>query len=225
MGHTRYNVFTDWLDLMLYSLQRDDENYLEIIGSYTDTDPAGLYAEAFSHLQTGLAQTDADLLGVIYEELGMDTDSFGQYFTPHNICDMKAEMVTSIDEDQEEPYTVADPACGSGRLLLHAAKKIPADVDTLFYGQDKDATCAKMTALNMVFFNMDGYAVHGDSLTMEKYRGWKTRGSPMGGEIRELEEDEFPEIDYEALKEEVEKAEDTDLTTITGFSRKSGDQD
>lgn len=212
LGHSRYDVFTDWVDLMLYSLQRDDENYLDIVDKYDNDLPEGerpvdRYSEAFGELQRGMAETDADLLGVVYEELGMDSDAFGQYFTPHNICDAKAEMVIDVDEDRDEPYTIADPACGSGRLLISAAKKIPPGVDAVFYGQDKDATCAKMTALNFTFFNMDGYAVHGDSLKMEKHRVWQTRGSAMGGEIRELEEDEFPEIDYQAVKEEAEQGD------------------
>lgn len=214
LGHARYDVFTDWIDLMLSSLQRDDENYLDIVDRYDNERPEGehpadLYSQAFGELQRGLAETDADLLGVVYEELGMDSDAFGQYFTPHNICDAKAEMVISVDESRDDPYTIADPACGSGRLLIHAAKKIPEDVDAVFYGQDKDATCAKMTALNFCFFNMDGYAVHGDSLKMEKHRVWQTRGTSLGGEIRELNENEFPEIDYEAVKNEVEQ-EDTE---------------
>ena len=218
MGHARYNVFIDWIDLMLCSLQRDDESYLEVVDKYDNDLPEGerpidLYSQAFGHLQEGMSETDADLLGVIYEELGMDSDHFGQYFTPHNICDMKAEMVITADKDldREKPYTVADPACGSGRLLVYAAKKIPSDVEAVFYGQDKDSTCAKMTALNLCFFNMTGYAVHGDSLKMEKHRVWQTQGTALGGEIRELEEDEFPEIDYEAVQEEVEsQAEEID---------------
>lgn len=195
---------------MLYSLQRDDENYLDIVDRYDNDRPDGqravdLYSQAFGELQQGMAQTDADLLGVVYEELGMDSDAFGQYFTPHNICDAKSEMVITIDENRAEPYTIADPASGSGRLLMHAAKKIPSNVDTVFYGQDKDSTCAKMTALNFCFYNMEGYAIHGDSLKMEKNRVWQTRGTATGGEIRELDKDEFPEFDYEAVRQVTEQ--------------------
>lgn len=198
-GHSRYDIFNDWLDLMLYSLQEDDENYLGVVDKY-DNDmsdgqrPVDLYAEAFGELQYGIAETEADLLGVVYEELGMDSDQFGQYFTPHNLCRLKADMVIDVDEDRDDPYTVADPASGSGRLLLHAAKSIPDDVDAVFYGKDKDATCAKMTALNLCMFNLDGYAVHGDSLTLDRYRVWRTRATPFGGEIGELAENEYPTI-------------------------------
>lgn len=216
---SRYDVFTDWVDLMLYSLQGDDEHYLDFVDKYDNDRPEGeravdLYSQAFGNLQRGLAETNADLLGVVYEELGMDSDAFGQYFTPHNICEAKAEMVNDMDEDREEPYTIADPASGSGRLLIHASRQIPDGVDAVFYGQDKDATCAKMTALNFTFFNMDGFAVHGDSLKMEKHRVWQTRRSPVGGEIRELEESEYPDVDYEALKENTGQESPADRVVV-----------
>jgi len=184
---------------MLTSLQGKDDEYLEIINQYEDED-VHRYAEMFGELQNGLAETDADLLGVIYEELGMDSDAFGQYFTPHNVCEAKAKMsLRDVDPDEygSEPVTVADPACGSGRLLLYAARTLPEKVDAVFYGQDKDATCAKMTALNMCFFNIDGYSVFGDSLKLEKRRMWQTRSTAMGGELRELDEDEFVDLSVE----------------------------
>lgn len=195
---------------MLYSLQRDDGNYLDIVEEYDASRSEGrqaveLYSQAFGELQEGMAETDADLLGVVYEEFGMDSDAFGQYFTPHNICDAKAELLIDVEEPREEPYTIADPASGSGRLLIHADKNIHADADVVYYGQDKDLTCAKMTALNFCFFNMDGFAVHGDSLKMEMRRVWQTQGTVVGGRIRELSENEYPSIDYESLKNEVEQ--------------------
>ena len=222
-GHSRYDIFNDWVDLMLYSLQGHNENYLGVVEKYDNDQPDGqrpadLYSQAFGDLQRGLAETDADLLGVVYEELGMDSDAFGQYFTPGNICDAKAEMVIDVDADREAPYTIADPASGSGRLLLYAAKKIPDGVDAVFYGQDKDSTCAKMTALNLCFFNLDGYAVHGDSLTMEQHSVWRTRGTPLGGGIWELNETEFPDIVYEAVNQEIDgsstTADESDLVEI-----------
>jgi len=193
---------------MLYSLQRDDEQYLEIVDKYDNSKERGsreidYFTEAFGQLQHGMAETNADLLGAVYEELAMTSDQFGQYFTPHPVCEMKAEMVVSVDEteDQEDPYTVADPASGTGRLLIYAARKLPDDVDAIFYGQDKDVTCAKMTALNLCFFNMDGYSVYGDSLKVEQRKMWGTQSTPMGGEIQELDVDEFDNPFEQALEQ------------------------
>jgi type I restriction-modification system DNA methylase subunit len=205
-GRSRYEIFSDWVDLMLYSLEGNDESYLEIVEKYNNglsqgRRPIDLYGQAFGELKRGLTETNIDLLGVVYEKFGMDSDSFGQYFTPHNICDMKAAMILDIDETRESILTIADPASGSGRLLISVVQKIPSGVDSVFYAQDKDSDCAKMTALNMYFFDMDGYAVHGDSLKTEKYRVWQIRSTTRSSMIRELEKNEFPEMDRGALEE------------------------
>jgi len=205
-GLSRYEIFSDWVDLMLYSLEGNDESYLEIVEKYDNGQPQGrrpidLYGQAFGELKRGLAETNIDLLGVVYEKIGMDSNSFGQYFTPHNICDTKAAMILDIDETRESILTIADPASGSGRLLISVAQKIPSGVDSVFYAQDKDSDCAKMTALNIYFFDMDGYAVHGDSLKTEKYRVWQIRSTTHSSMIRELGKNEFSEMDRRALEE------------------------
>lgn len=33
-GHNRFNIYSDWVELMLYALQREDEPYLEILEGY-----------------------------------------------------------------------------------------------------------------------------------------------------------------------------------------------
>jgi hypothetical protein len=214
MGYSRHRVYDDFLDLMTYSLQRDDESYLEVVERYDNEREKGEreidhFTYAFGLLQEGMNEVGHDLLGVVYEEMGHSSDAFGQHFTPHNLCDAKAEMILSdVDEDRDELYTVQDPASGSGRLLISAAKKLPDTVEAEFYGVDKDSTCAKMTALNLTFFNMDGYAVQGDSLKMDYRRVWQTQGSALGGELVELEQDEW-DNPYE------QKASDVDETSET----------
>ncbi|WP_229126397.1 N-6 DNA methylase [Halapricum desulfuricans] len=203
-GYSRYNIFSDWIDLVLYSLQGNDKAYLEIVEKYDNNQPRGqrpidLYSHAFGRLQRGIAALSLDLLGSVYEEFGMSSDSFGQYFTPHYLCDTKAAMIIDTDEQEEDTYTVADPASGSGRLLISVARTIPTEVDTMFYAQDKDLICAKMTALNMYLFGLDGYAVHGDSLKNEKNRVWQIDSTAFFGEIRELDDSEFSRTDSERI--------------------------
>ncbi|QSG11879.1 Type I restriction-modification system methyltransferase subunit [Halapricum desulfuricans] len=108
-------------------------------------------------------------------------------------------MIIDTDEQEEDTYTVADPASGSGRLLISVARTIPTEVDTMFYAQDKDLICAKMTALNMYLFGLDGYAVHGDSLKNEKNRVWQIDSTAFFGEIRELDDSEFSRTDSERI--------------------------
>jgi len=199
---------------MLYSLEANEDQYLEIVDGYDVERPEGvhavdLYSQAFGALQQGLSETDADLLGVIYEELGQGSEAFGQHFTPHDVCDTMAEMIVDIDETRDQPYLIADPTSGSGRLLVHVSKHLPPEKEAIYYGQDKDPSCAKMTALNLCFFNLDGYAEYGNSLTMDQYRVWQTESSIFGGAIRELDQEEFPAISFDTVPESKPHDSDT----------------
>ena len=111
---------------MLSALQRDDDAYLDTLGRYDRGEHVpDLFATAFSELMVAMNETGRDVLGVAYEKFGMQTDAFGQHFTPHNVAATMAEIQTTADENgtQEEPVTIADPACGSGRMLVLAARQ------------------------------------------------------------------------------------------------------
>ncbi|GGM49377.1 N-6 DNA methylase [Haloarcula argentinensis] len=200
-GHSAHTVFRDWVNLMLFALQRRDDPYLEIVDDHRergDMDhPEGqrsvdLFSKAFGHLQERMAATDADVLGAVYEEYGMSSDAFGQHFTPHNVCETMAEIAGVVDKnDTDDRQTVLDPACGSGRMLLVAGRKQP---DALLFGQDKDPLCARITALNCCFLNLDAYVIQGDSLTVEFQRAWQTSYSVLGGSVRELDDEEVSEL-------------------------------
>lgn len=207
-GFSRYDVYRDWVELMLAALQRDDETYLNTLeeykrGSGRDRGQrnADLFSEAFGELMSAMEASNRDILGVTYEEFGMQNDAFGQHFTPHNVCAAMAELQAPT-ADPEPPVTIADPACGSGRLLIHAARR--HDERTICFGQDKDLLCAQMCALNCCFFNMDAVVVYGDSLTVEKRRAWRTQSTMLGGDIAEVDPEDapWPEASLETTSED-----------------------
>ncbi|EMA25657.1 N-6 DNA methylase [Haloarcula argentinensis] len=171
-GHSAHTVFVDWVNLMFYALQRRDEPYLEIVDDYRER----------GDMDYPDGQRSVDLF----------SKAFGQHFTPHSVCETMVEIAGVVDEnDTEDRQTVCDPACGSGRMLLTAGRKQP---DALFVGQDKDPLCARMTALNCCFLNLDAYIVQGDSLTVEFQRAWETSYSPMGGSVRELDDEAVEDL-------------------------------
>jgi tRNA G37 N-methylase Trm5 len=65
---------------------------------------------------------------------------------------------------------VLDPACGSGRMLLAAAKR---NRQALFFGADLDITCCKMALLNMLLNSLTGEIAHMNSLSNEFFTGYK----------------------------------------------------
>jgi hypothetical protein len=82
-------------------------------------------------------------------------------------------------------------------MLIVAARKHP---NAVFVGQDKDPLCAKMTALNLCFFNVDGYAIYGDSLKLEYNRVWQTAQSALGGSVCELDQVDIEEFHVQIME-------------------------
>lgn len=190
-GYQPYDVFSDWLDLMTYALQRRDPEYLKIIRRYPNDREIGhreadYYAQAFGALTAALQTGFQDYLGMIYEE-HISTGHLSQIFTPESLSQAIAEM--SIDR-QDTPFTVCDPACGSGRLLIEAVKQGPVKYAC---GIDLDARCAKMTALNLLFMNINAVVVCGNTLTDDMYTAYEITRTEHGGLIREAPTALFPE--------------------------------
>jgi hypothetical protein len=123
-------------------------------------------ASAYAEVMKETEEHHVDVLG----EIHMNCITFGehgQFFTPEPISRMMAEITLG---DAINAPTVSDPACGSGTLLIEAGKKNPRAV---LYGVDIDERCAKMCALNMLFFGFDAFIRCGDTLAMKFHTEWK----------------------------------------------------
>jgi type I restriction-modification system DNA methylase subunit len=92
----------------------------------------------------------------------------GQYFTPTPICDMISAM--TIGDNSQPGQTVCDCACGSGRMLLAAAK---INRHMRFYGADLDIACCKMALVNMMLHSLTGEIAHMNTLSNDFYTGFK----------------------------------------------------
>lgn len=113
----------------------------------------------------GIYRDDVDALGDVY----MSAISFGehgQFFTPQSVADVMAEVTTPEVKDGQ---SICDPCCGSGTLLLAAAKKNPR---ARFVGIDLDERCAKMCALNIALRELSGTVYCGNTLSGEMYTRW-----------------------------------------------------
>ena len=191
-GYSHYSVFGDWLDLMIYALQGNDEEYLKIVGKYNNDRPRGereidFFADAFSFLLKEMEETNDELLGEVYMTLNINNKYSGQFFTPKQIASFMAQITAPRG-------VISDPCCGSGIMLIEACKTMTnEEIDqSLFIAQDLDYTCVRMCALNMCFFNLNAYIIRGNTLKMNDYQQvFKTARSYLGGSIRELTQEEI----------------------------------
>lgn len=196
MGYHGYRVFEDWVGLMFYAFQRDDPSYLEIMGGYRNTAPVGQreadhFANATACLLDYMRATNEEVLGPLYEEYAANHYT-GQYFTPSSVARLMAS-ITHTEPPETVRFKVLDPACGAGACLIAAAKEQTFEQNgrAIFVGQDIDLNCARMTALNLMFFNLDGIVLWGNHLALEVRGAWETRRSLVwGGSIRPLDREE-----------------------------------
>jgi hypothetical protein len=192
-GHSR--VFEDWISIMLCSLNSPprEAEYLNLIRPYGKPREEGRdidrLAQAFGLAQIAMAQTHQDVLGTVYERFTEGSKSrrlaLGQFFTPIPVCDLVVEVMGG---DDSQPQSVLDPGSGSGRLLISAAKRLHPD--SLFTAIDKDRICADMSALNLLFFNLNGMAMWGDALSSEFWGGYQTQRTVLGGMLSKMTEEE-----------------------------------
>ena len=102
-----------------------------------------------------------DAFGDAYEYLmGMYASnagkSGGEYFTPQEVSELLTRIAVAGKTEVNKVY---DPACGSGSLLLKAAKILgPGNIRQGFYGQEINITTYNLCRINM-FLHDTGFCV------------------------------------------------------------------
>lgn len=94
---------------------------------------------------------DDDILGDAYEYLMRhfateSGKSKGQFYTPAEVSRVMAKII-EVHKLEKPSYTVYDPTCGSGSLLLKVADEAPNGLT--IYGQEKDIATKGLAIMNM----------------------------------------------------------------------------
>lgn len=182
-GTSRGGAFNDFLEIVICALsgQQMEDRYLDIVKRYAAGEKGSRgvdsLTKAFGVLVAQMEETRADILGDVFMG-GITYGEHGQFLTPENLAELMARITCADDTSQ----TVCDPCCGSGRLLLAAAKLNP---HREFIGQDVDVRCVRMTAINLALHNLYGHVIWGNSLTNERKLVYQT-GFNGTGVVREV---------------------------------------
>jgi type I restriction-modification system DNA methylase subunit len=171
-GQSLHTAFTDMLDWTLLPFKRyeDELEQQAALDTYRNHKKVNELVKIVGDLLEGFA----DPLGELYMQ-AISNGHNGQYFTPEHMCDMMAAISVGKPTDGE---TAADCACGSGRMLLSAAK---INRHLKLYGADLDITCCKMALLNMLLNSLQGEIAHMNSLSNDFYRGYKVQSTLVDG--------------------------------------------
>lgn len=168
---SRGQAFEDFLTAMVCALAAEtkEAEYLAMVERHKKGKPGhrgiDVISQMFGELVNAMDRTEADVLGDLFEG-SITYGEAGQYFTPASVARLLAEL--SVDPNAQptdgNPLLIHDCCCGTGRMLLEASKVNP---HAELVGQDIDARCTKITALNMGLRGKYGWVVCGNSLSGE----------------------------------------------------------
>ncbi|WP_416325254.1 type I restriction-modification system subunit M [[Eubacterium] hominis] len=104
-----------------------------------------------------------DILGNVYEILigqfaANAGKKGGEFYTPHEVSQILARIVTMNANESGEQFRVYDPTMGSGSLLLTVQKELPygdkpGSVD--FYGQELNTTTYNLARMNLMMHGVN----------------------------------------------------------------------
>ncbi len=83
----------------------------------------------------------------------------GEFFTPSNVSELIARLVKPLPGDR-----IYDPACGSGSLLIKAARQV-GNNNFQLYGQERNGSTQALCKMNMFLHGLDDAKIKwGDTL-------------------------------------------------------------
>ena len=197
-----WEIFVDFLELSatcisntvdpMYFDERE-KSYLATIKKYIP-EHQKLFPEMFAKLVLALEHEYqsggfVDILGNLFHELELHNKYRGQFFTPQHICTMMGKMLLGDSDNaiKEQGFiTVAEPACGSGAMVLgfaQAMKDCGYNHSNQMYvvATDIDLKCVHMCYLQLALYGIPAVVTHGNSLTLEEWSRWHTPVYIFGG--------------------------------------------
>lgn len=95
-----------------------------------------------------------DIIGDVYEYLiekfaASAGKKAGEFYTPASVSETLARLIAAKPGDR-----ICDPACGSGSLLIRAAKQVGSD-DYSLYGQEMNGSTWALCKMNMFLHEVD----------------------------------------------------------------------
>lgn len=178
--YSRSEIFADWVKMMALSIvnstcfykdstyEKREKEYLAIAKKY-DEETFSCFSEMFALLVIAMEKEMKDILGEIYMNLGLGKKGSGQVFTPFHVAGLMANLMLTEDISPKKPYTMSEPTCGSGVMVIALAKIMKERginyIQCLrVVAQDIDWTAVYMTFVQLSLYGIDAVVIQGDAL-------------------------------------------------------------
>lgn len=124
-----------------------------------------------------------DFLGEVYMLEKFSSDDKGQFFTPYPICILSAQATFVKSDNGSKIYTVQDPACGGGAMIIALADVMAqkgVNYQRYMYAEltDISENSVYMSYLQCSLLGIPAKVIHGNTLTQEV---WNVLETPMVG--------------------------------------------
>lgn len=115
-----------------------------------------------------------DVIGDAYEYLISQFASeagkkAGEFYTPHQVSDMMARIVT-IGQEDKKLFSVFDPTMGSGSLMLNVRNYLHYPDSVKYHGQELNTTTFNLAKMNLILHGVDSEDMrlrNGDTLNKD----------------------------------------------------------
>lgn len=200
--HGSWQVFNDFVTIMAVSIsnvvdpthrEKREEIYKEIVGRYSaaelDQFPV-MFAALVEQAEAAMHMDGPrDILGELFHALELHNKYHGQFFTPQTMADCMAQISITPDHaalEKKGYITMCEPTCGSGVMVLAAAKVMMKaglnhSTQIVALASDLDFKCTCMAYVQLSLYGIPAVVEHANTLTCEVYSRWYTPAYIWGG--------------------------------------------
>lgn len=163
----------------------------QLMQSYEEPELQAFHENLLILCETAANNIDAgryeDFFGTVFMQIGSPSKPLQQIFTPPDIGRLMAAL--TMPKDAELPtagyFTLNDPACGSGILLLSGVERLAGNgfntaQQVVVQAVDRDIRCIHMAYLNLALYGVPAVVICGNSLTLQEFDRWYTPAYLLG---------------------------------------------
>ena len=176
-GYSPYEVFSDWIkccsiaisqSVTLFPKSEKEKEYESTLMKYNETDRTR-FPNMLALLCLAFENEMRDVLGEIFMSQELGNSRAGQFFTPFHVSQLTADMaIKQIEQDGK--CLLYEPSCGSGGMIIAAAKRIKEkgyDYQRTMevVAQDLDWRSVYMTHVQLSLLGINAVVCQGDSLS------------------------------------------------------------
>lgn len=161
--YDQFSGLFDDVDLSSRKLGADDQQQnitiSEVLKKLNDIDVLG-------HNGDVIGDAYEFLIGQFASEAGKKA---GEFYTPHEVSDMMARIVT-MEKKDKKIFSVYDPTMGSGSLILNVRKYLSHPDSVKYHGQELNTTTYNLAKMNLILHGVlkeDMRLRNGDTLNKD----------------------------------------------------------